>query len=573
MIKRFIRYYKPYLPLFMLDMTAAVIVAACNMFYPTVAKEMINTYVYLDTPRMLILASAILLGVYILKAVCNYIVSYYGHIVGIRMQADMRRDLFKKYESMPYSYYDTHKTGDLISRLVNDLFDVAELAHHGPENLFLSVLMFIGSFCMLAAINVRLTLIVFAAVPFVLLFAVLSRRSMTRAMSASRKQIGTVNVRIENSISGIRETKSYVAGHIEQERFDEANRLFVGFRQEAHRALGRFETVMQFSTDFLYLLIIFVGGLYLFRGEIDAGEFTAFILYINMFLTPIQRFVTLFQQFQEGMTGFARFHEVMEEESEIDTGTEVITDIRGDVAFENVTFSYDGEGSTKPVISNLSLNIKAGETVALVGPSGGGKTTMCNLIPRFYSITSGRMLIDGRDIREITLDSLRSHIGTVSQSVFLFDGTVRDNIAYGSGDVSDEQIVEAARRANIHDFIMTLDGGYDAEVGERGVKLSGGQRQRIAIARMFMKDPRLLILDEATSALDNATEMQVQAALEELSRGRTVIVVAHRLSTVKNADKIVVLDHTGIIEEGTHEELIALGGEYKKLYSYQFRQE
>lgn len=572
MLKRFIKYYKPYLPLFILDMAAAIVVAACNMYYPTVAKEIINTYIHLDTPNMLLIASGILLLVYLLKALCNYIVSYYGHLVGIYMQADMRRDLFRKYESLPYSYYDSHKTGDLLSRLVNDLFDVSELAHHGPENLFLSVLMFIGSFCMLASINLQLTLIVFAAVPFVLLFAILSRRSMTRAMSASRKQIGKVNVRVENSISGIRETKAYVAGHVEQERFDNANRIFVGHRKDAHRALGRFETVMQFSTDFLYLLIILVGGLFLFHGRIDAGEFTAFILYINMFLTPIQRFVTLFQQFQEGMTGFARFHEVMEEGAEIDTGTEVIEDIRGDITFDNVTFSYDSESGEKPVIKNLNLEIRAGETVALVGPSGGGKTTMCNLIPRFYNISSGRILIDGRDTREITLESLRSHIGTVSQSVFLFDGSVRENIAYGSDGASNEEIEKAARRANIHDFIMTLENGYDTEVGERGVKLSGGQRQRIAIARMFMKNPRLLILDEATSALDNATEMQVQSALTELSRDRTVIVVAHRLSTVKGADKIVVLDNTGILEMGTHEELLSKGGEYKKLYSYQFKE-
>jgi ATP-binding cassette subfamily B protein len=392
-------------------------------------------------------------------------------------------------------------------------------------------------------------------------------------MKASKRQIAEVNVRVENSVSGIRETKSYVAEHIETERFTHENALFVKIRSGAMKALGRFEAVMQFSTDILYLVIIFIGGMFLYYKKIDAGDFAAFILYISMFMTPIQRFVALFQQLQEGMAGFSRFTEIMALDGEVDEGRVEISDVKGEIKFESVSFGYGEPSDTKRmVISDFSLTVNAGETVALVGPSGGGKTTVCSLIPRFYNIDSGRILLDGIDISDITLRSLRRNIGTVSQSVVIFAGTLRDNIAYGTDGASDEEIIEAAKLANIHDFIMTLPQGYDTEVGERGVKLSGGQRQRVAIARMFMKNPKLLILDEATSALDNATEMLIQESLEKLSSGRTVLVVAHRLSTVKGADKIVVLDEHGIVESGTHEELIARDGEYKKLYSYQFKQ-
>ena len=573
MIKKFIGYYKPHLRLFIIDMLAAIIIAVCNLFYPTVVRKIINEYVYNETAKALIIASVFLTGIYVIKAVCNYIVGYYGHVVGIRMQGDMRRDLFQKYESLPFSYYDNHKTGDLISRLVTDLFDVAELAHHGPENLFLAVLMLVGAFVMLFNINVTLTLIMFAFLPVIAFFAILSRRSLSSAMKASKRQIAEVNVRVENSVSGIRETKSYVAEHIETERFTHENALFVKIRSGAMKALGRFEAVMQFSTDILYLVIIFIGGMFLYYGKIDAGDFAAFILYISMFMTPIQRFVALFQQLQEGMAGFSRFTEIMALDGEVDEGRVEISDVKGEIKFESVSFGYGEPSDTKRmVISDFSLTVNAGETVALVGPSGGGKTTVCSLIPRFYNIDSGRILLDGIDISDITLRSLRRNIGTVSQSVVIFGGSLRDNIAYGTDGASDEEIIEAAKLANIHDFIMTLPQGYDTEVGERGVKLSGGQRQRVAIARMFMKNPKLLILDEATSALDNATEMLIQESLEKLSSGRTVLVVAHRLSTVKGADKIVVLDEHGIVESGTHEELIARDGEYKKLYSYQFKQ-
>ncbi len=565
MIKRFISYYKPYIGLFLLDMLAAVIISVCNLFYPSVVKAIINDYVYLDTPRMLIIASAVLLGVYVIKAACTYVVSYHGHVMGIRMQKDMRQDLFVKYQSLPTKFFDNNKTGDLLTRLVNDLFEVSELAHHGPENLFLAVLMFAGAFTLLMMIDVYLTLIVLAIVPFIVLATVLSRKDMHAAMKSYRKQTSAINSTLENSVSGIRETKLYAKGEWEIEKFSRVNGLLATLRSRAMKSLGRYETVMAFISDVLYLVIVLAGGLFFWYGRIDAGEFAAFILYIGMFLTPIQKITVLFEQFQEGMTGFDRFNEIMELENEEDLGTLCPEHIDGNVDFVNISFAYDEENEKK-VINGLNLSIKSGETLALVGPSGGGKTTLCNLLPRLYNVQSGKILIDGNDIMDIRLDSLRSHIGTVSQNVFLFDGTVRDNIAYGCPNASDDEIISAAKRASIHDFVLGLENGYDTEVGERGVKLSGGQRQRIAIARLFLKNPSLLILDEATSALDNVTELSIQKSLEELSKGRTVIVVAHRLSTVKNADRIAFIDASGISELGSHDELMAMGGKYASLY-------
>ena len=570
MIKRFISYYKPHMKLFSLDMFCALIVAAAGLFYPTIARDIINDYAHRDELAPLFFWSAVLLLIYVIKAVSNYVVGYLGHVVGVRMQRDMRRDLFLKYESLPTSYYDENKTGDLLSRLVNDLFDVSELAHHGPENVFLSVLMLIGSFVILSGIYLPLALIMFSIVPIIVTVTGLSRARMRRAMKASKKQIGVLNANLENAITGIRETKSYRAEEIEIAKFNRDNEQFAAYRSEAMKSMGSYHAMMEFLTDLLYLVVIFAGGIFLFNGRIDAGEFTAFILYIGMFMDPIRRFATLFEQLQEGMSGFGRFCEIMDEPEEADDGGIEISDIRGDLRFDSVSFGYTGDGEDL-VISNLNLDIKAGQTLALVGPSGGGKSTLCNLIPRFYNINSGKITLDGVDINDITLHSLRKNIGMVSQDIFLFDGTVRENIAYGIDDISDEQIIEAARKANIHDFVMTLEHGYDEQIGERGVKLSGGQRQRVAIARVFLKNPKLLILDEATSALDNVTEMQIQSSLEELSRGRTVIVVAHRLSTVKNADEIVVIDKQGIVERGSHEELLALDGEYARLYSYQFK--
>lgn len=572
MIKKFLSYYKPHIGVFILDMVAAIIIAATNLFYPTVVKDIMNEYIYLDTPKMLILSAIFLLLIYVIKSVCTWIVSYKGHVMGIGMQRDMRRDLFAKYQSLPTSFYDNNKTGDLLSRLVNDLFEISELAHHGPENFILAVLMFIGAFAILITIDVYLTLIVIAIVPFIVIFTCLSRSGMHAAMKGYRKQTAVISSTLENSISGIRETKVYAREHYEIEKFAEANGLLAKLRAGAMKSLARYETVMALITDLLYLSIVLAGGLFFYYGRIDGGEFAAFILYINMFLTPIGKIAFLFEQFQEGMTGFGRFMEIMNQPEEIDTGSIVLEDVRGDVSFDHVTFSYESEDE-KSVINDLCLSIGSGETIALVGPSGGGKTTLCNLIPRLYDIEHGSITLDGHNVKDIKLSSLRSSIGMVSQNVFLFDGTIRENIAYGNASATDEEIEQAARRANIHDFITSLDDGYDTEVGERGIKLSGGQRQRVAIARVFLKNPKLLILDEATSALDNVTEIQIQKSLEELSKGRTVIVVAHRLSTVKNADRIIVIDKSGIVEEGSHDELIALDGEYRKLYNSQFKQE
>ncbi len=573
MLKKFISYYKPHLGLFTVDMLCAVVVALCNLYYPSLARTIINEYSLGESVTPLFIGAGMLLLVYLIKSGGNFVLNYYGHVVGIRIQKDMRRDLFDKYQRLPFSYFDDHKTGDLMSRLTGDLQNVSELAHHGPENLFLAVLMLVGAFVILININVTLTLIMFAIIPFIILFTVLSRKSMYTAMKNSRREMANVNTTLENSLTGIRETKAYVAEHHEKCKFGVTNSLFAKYRTHSMRWLGIYHAVMELLSDVLYLVVILIGGIFMIKGRMNAADFTAFLLYINMFLNPIQRFVTLFEQLQEGMSGFSRFYEIMTTPDEIDDGKISISDIKGNVKFENATFAYTLTDGTedKAVISELDLSLKAGNTVALVGPSGGGKSTICNLIPRFYNLTSGRILIDGIDVMDITLESLRKSIGMVSQNVFLFDGTVKENIAYGRPDATDEEIAEAAKKANIHDFIMTLEHGYDTEVGERGVKLSGGQRQRISIARVFLKDPKLLILDEATSALDNATEMQIQSALEELSVGRTVIVVAHRLSTVKNADEIVVIGSQGIIERGTHKELLELSGEYAKLYAYQFK--
>lgn len=565
MVKRFISYYKPYKLLFIFDMLASVIIAGCNLVYPTVVKNIINKYAPDGNIRLLLIFAAVLFGIYLLKASCTYIVSYHGHLMGIKLQRDMRRDLFCKYQSLSTSFYDENKTGDLLTRLVNDLFEVSELAHHGPENLLLAILMFAGTFTILITIDLYLTLIVVAIVPFLVAATVISRRGMKTAMKSYRKQTAVINSTLENSLTGIRETKCYAREHYEIEKFSEANGLLARLRGKAMHYMATYETVMAFISDFLYFVIVLVGGIFFIKGRIDPGEFAAFILYIGMFLTPIQKITYLFEQFQEGMTGFARFSEIMDLEEENDTGTDILADVEGNIEFEGVTFSY-ASAKEKLVVSNLNLSIPKGETVALVGPSGGGKTTLCNLIPRLYDVDEGKITIDGKDIRDFTLKSLRSSVGIVSQNVFLFDGTIKENIAYGNPEATDEEIITAAKRANIHDFIMSLSAGYSTEVGERGIKLSGGQRQRVAIARVFLKNPSILILDEATSALDNVTEMQIQKSLEELSKGRTVLVVAHRLSTVKNANKIVVIDKDGIIEEGAHSELVARGGEYAKLY-------
>lgn len=586
MIKRFIAYYKPHRVLFIIDMLCSVIIALCDLIYPIIAKNIINVYVPARALNAILYAALLLTFIYLLKYALNYYVCYWGHVVGVRMQADMRRDLFAHLEKLPFSFFDETKSGTLMSRLISDLFEVSELAHHGPEQLILSVMMLVGSFVMLSMINLPLTLIIFCVVPLIICFAVLLRRKMRDAFRRSREQIAEVNANIETALSGIRVSRAYTTEPQELQKFERENRLFVTFRSKALQVMGFFHASMNFFTDVLYLVVLLAGGLFYFYGKIDIGEFAAYLLYIRLFLDPIKLFVTLFEQLQEGMTGFRRFCEIMDVPPEEDSpDAETLGNVRGDIVFDDVSFSYGMQESMlqsdlqkkeedperHSVIRHLKLHIAAGTTVALVGPSGGGKTTICNLIPRFYEPSSGTITIDGQNITHFTRCSLRKNIGIVSQDVFLFTGTIRENIAYGKPDATDAEIQQAAKLANIHEYIQTLPNGYETEVGERGVKLSGGQKQRISIARVFLKNPPILILDEATSALDNATEMQIQQSLQSLSRGRTTIVVAHRLSTVREADNIVVLTENGIEQQGNHETLCHAGGLYEELYRYQLR--
>lgn len=573
-LKYFFSFYKPHLKLFIFDLSCAFIVSLCNLVYPSIARNIINIYVPNKELNMIIIFCVVLLGVYIIKLFLNYCLQYWGHIVGVRIQGDMRKAMFKKLEKLPYSFYDEIQTGTIMSRIINDLMDISELAHHGPEDLFLSMVTFIGAFIIIAFMNIYLALIVFIFLPIMLFFLVKRRKKQKEAFKLMRVRTGEINAQVESSISGIRVSRAYGASKHEIEKFDKSNISFQKARAEAYRQMGIFNAGINFFSDLLYLISILSGGLFFYFNLIDSGEFTAFILYITTLITPIRNFIAIFEQIQNGSTGFERFVEIMNEtEEEEDEDAIELNEINQGIKYENVTFHYGKKDidEINYVIKDFSLSIPKGQTIALVGPSGGGKTTLCHLLPRFYEIDDGKITIDDIDIRKITRDSLRKHIGIVAQDVFLFSGTVKENIAYGNLDASEEEIIEAAKLANIDAFIATLPNGYDTYVGERGVKLSGGQKQRISIARAFLKNPEILILDEATSALDNVTEMQIQDALDKLCKGRTTIVVAHRLSTVKNADRIVVINNEGIVEEGTHEELIKRDGMYASLYKYQFR--
>ena len=572
MIKRFIHYYKPHRKLFFADMFCALLVAICDLFYPMIAKNIINDYVPNRNLRLLLVWAVALVCIYLLKAGLNYFIQYYGHIVGVRMQSDMRRDMFQKLQKLPFSYFDENKTGTVMSRMINDLMDISELAHHGPENLFLSLILLVGSFVILCTINPLLTLIVYAALPFIIFFTVKMRRDMHIAFKRTREEIAEVNANIENAISGIRVSRAYTADKQETEKFELCNGRFVQARSAAYCVMARFFSGMDLCMDMLYVIVLVTGGIFFFQEWIDVGEFAVFLLYINMFLNPVKKLIQFFEQFQNGMSGFERFEQIMTESEEPITGSEIeLPKLSGDIDFRHVDFRYKTDDSDQSlVLKDLSLHIPQGKTIALVGPSGGGKTTLCHLIPRFYEISAGSITIGEHDIREISRYALRKNIGIVAQDVFLFTGTVRDNIAYGKPDASEEEIISAAKKANIHDTVMTMENGYDTYIGERGVKLSGGQKQRISIARAFLKNPPILILDEATSALDNATEMMIQKSLEQLSQNRTSIIVAHRLSTIKNADEIVVITDDGIKEQGTHQQLLDKGGIYAELYAYQF---
>lgn len=567
MIKRFFSYYKPHKKLFILDLICSFTIALCNLFYPFVTKEVINNYAPNKILNLMLVWCAALLGIYIVKAVLSYIVQYWGHVLGVRIQGDMREDFFRHIETLPFTFFDDNKTGAIMSRITNDLFDVSELAHHGPEDTFTSVITVIGALILLClTVNPWLSLIILVILPFMLLFAVKTRKKMRVAMKKSREGMAEVNAEVESSISGIRVAKAYNASQSEINKFHKSNAGYMRARSSSYKAMGVFFSGMGFFNDFLYLVAITAGGLFFYYDMIDAGELAAYILYTTMMINPIRTLVNIFEQIQNGMTGFVRFAEIMDIPGETESENPTpVGELKGDIKYENVTFSYLNSESKNTVIRNLSLNVPVGKTVALVGPSGGGKTTLCHLLPRFYEIESGRITIDGIDIRDMLRSDLRRNVGIVAQDVFLFGGSVRDNIEYGKPGATDEEIIEAAKKANIHEFISQLPNGYDTYVGERGVKLSGGQKQRISIARAFLKNPPILVLDEATSALDNITELQIQNSLNTLSKGRTVLVVAHRLSTIKNADEIIVIGKDGIIERGTHDELIAAKGEYYKL--------
>lgn len=521
--------------------------------------------------EVLILCAA-LLGIYIIRAAANFYVSYCGHVMGVKMQGKMRSDLFAHLEKLPYSFYDSNETGQIMTRMTNDLFDVSELAHHGPENLFITTFVTIGSFAYLCTISWKLSLIIFAFLPVLFIIAFLCRKSMTKAFTKSREEIGNINAVLENSIAGIRVTKAYANDDYEQEKFNKNNNNFVKARSKAYKAMGRFASSMGFVTQVYNVIVLLAGGLFcIFDAEhFDYVDLVAFMLSINLFISPINTLIQFFEQLQDGITGFKRFYAIMEVKAEHDNeGAKDVDDVKGELRFEDVTFAY-GEG--RKVLDKVSFTVPEGKTYAFVGASGGGKTTLCHLIPKFYELEQGMIYLDGTPISQITAKSLRQNVGIVQQDVFLFTGTFRENIAYGNPDARDEDIVEAAKKANIHEFITSLPEGYDTQIGERGVKLSGGQKQRLSIARVFLKNPAVLILDEATSALDNATEALIQASLHELCKGRTTIVVAHRLSTIKNADKIIVIDRGLIQEEGTHQELLDKGGIYKALHDTQFKE-
>ncbi len=573
MLKRFISYYKPHKKMLALDLIASFLISLIGMVYPVVTNKMLNKYIPEKMYTAIVTAGATVLVLYVIRMLLRYFVQYYGHVIGVKMQSKMRTDLFNHLQKLPFGFYDNNETGRLMTRITSDLFEVCELAHHGPENLLISSVMIILSFSYLMSIEPLLTLIVFACVPILVGVTLHFRKRMRQAFDERRKSNATINAAVESSITGIRVTKAYTNAAREVEKFKKGDEEFVSASSRAYKAMARFFSSTQFVTDVFNVIILIAGGLFLYAGRISFGDYSTFIVSVNLFISPVNTLINFMEQYQNGASGFKRFIEIMDEKPETDAlGAEELKDVEGVIDFKNVTYAYD---TSKEVLHDVTLHIEKGQKLALVGPSGGGKTTLCHLLPNFYKLgpDDGTIMIDGKDIRTLTLESVRRSIGIVQQDVFLFAGTVRDNILYGKPDATEAEMIEAAKRANIHDYVMTLENGYDTEIGERGVKPSGGQKQRLSIARVFLKDPAILILDEATSALDNTTEVLIQQALDELCKGRTTLVVAHRLSTIRNADEIAVVNEGRITERGTHEELMALGGTYSALYSLQFREE
>ena len=571
MLKRFIAYYKPERKIFALDMLASLGVALIGIIYPIVTRSMLNTLIPDRRYREIVFAGLLVLFLYFVRMLLRYFIQYQGHMMGTRMQAQMRRDMFNHLEELSYSYYNTHETGKIMSRMTNDLQEVSELAHHGPENLIISSLSIIISFSYLASIHLGLTLIIFAVVPFLVVITLALRKRMRDAFMRTRQSVAVINAALESSISGIRVTKAYTNAEKEKEKFEVGNGEYVEARRDSYKAMGQFSSTTSFVTDVFNVVILIGGGLFMYAGKINFGDYSAFIVSVNLFINPVMTLINFMEQYQNGVTGFQRFCEIMDtapekdEPGAVDCGT-----LQGHIEFKNVSYSYEDDPDTE-VLHDVSLDIRKGEKFALVGPSGGGKTTICHLLPNFFRYDEGDILIDGKSIRSMTMESLRRNIGIVQQDIYLFNASVRDNILYGRLDATEEEVIEAAKRANIHDYILKMPNGYDTVIGERGVRLSGGQKQRLSIARVFLKNPAILILDEATSALDNTTEVLIQQALDELCKGRTTIVVAHRLSTIKNADEIAVIAEGKIVEQGTHEALMEKNGVYAELYNLQFK--